>query len=230
MYKVRLDITGETYGFLRAVEYRGKTSHNQAIWSFVCIAPGCGRVVEAPAFHVRNGSKRSCGCATNALKSEGKKKHGIAHTPEYTSYRAMLDRCTNTNNPLFHRYGGRGIAICERWLGVDGPANFYADMGQKPSANHSIERVDNDGNYEPSNCVWATRAEQMQTRSTTRLIEFGGKAMSIAAWERHLGFGLGVVRDRLNRGWPVDEALTRLPSKKRRSGSQSSGGQNQPCL
>ncbi len=215
MYRTRLDISGEIYGQLKAIEFCGKTKHNQAIWTFECTA--CGNVIERPAHVVRNGNTRSCGCVTNALKSKNRATHGLANRPEYSSYRAMLARCFNQKNNLFHRYGGRGITVCDRWVGEDGPTNFFADMGEKPSKGHSIERIDNDGNYCPTNCVWATRSEQMQTRSTTRLIRFDDLEMSIAAWERHLGFGLGVVRDRLNRGWPVELALTRLPSKQRRS-------------
>lgn len=91
--------------------------------------------------------------------------HGKSGTPEHRSWKAMHTRCYNKNNPAYKSYGGRGIKVCDRWRGVMGFSNFYSDMGKRPSLNHSIDRINNDGGYEPDNCRWATKSEQMINRT-----------------------------------------------------------------
>lgn len=208
-YKTRLDITGETYGFLQAIEFKGKTKRNQAVWLFRCIADGCGKEIELPSHQARNGNNKSCGCMANKLKSASKIKHGVANSSVYGSYRAMLHRCYNTENSMYHRYGGRGIKVCSRWLGDQGPANFLADMGEKPSPKHTIERINNDGDYSPDNCRWATMAEQADNRCTTNHVTVDGKTLSPTAWDRNLGNGLNIVGDRIRRGWDHEAAVTK---------------------
>lgn len=212
-YKTRLDITGEVYGFLQAIEFRGKTKWSQAIWLFRCIADGCGREIEVPAHQARNGNNKSCGCMTRKLKLASKITHGASKTSVYGSYKAMLRRCYDTEDAMHHRYGGRGIKVCERWLGDLGAANFLADMGEKPSPEHTIERINNDGNYSPENCRWATRAEQADNRCTTRHVAVDGHTLSQAAWDRHLGNGLNIVGDRIRRGWSKEDAITKPVTK-----------------
>lgn len=204
-YKTRLDLTGQTYGFLQAMEFKGKTPNNQAIWLFRCLAPDCGKVIELPAHQARHGNNKSCGCMTSAMKSKSKMKHGMSATSEYNSYKAMVRRCTNPQMRMYPRYGGRGIAVCGRWTGPDGVANFIADMGLKPTPKHTIERLDNDGPYEPGNCVWATRKEQGINRSTTHLIKVGDTTLCQSDWDATKGASLNIVGDRIRRGWnPVD--------------------------
>lgn len=122
--------------------------------------------------------------------------HGMAHTTEYNIWISMRDRCCNCKDEHFPDYGGRGIRVCERWRKFE---NFYADMGPRPSTGHSIERKDNDGNYEPSNCVWATKKEQARNKRTTVRITFDGQTRPLAEWAEFLGLNYDLLRQRIYR-------------------------------
>jgi hypothetical protein len=138
--------SGQRYGRLTALEFYGRERHGWAIWSFRC---DCGVEFTALAANARFGTTKSCGCART--------KHGMAGTQEYHSWIGMLSRCRDQNNSGYKDYGGRGISVCAKWTKFE---NFLADMGLKPSASHSIDRINNNGNYEPGNCKWSTPKEQ----------------------------------------------------------------------
>lgn len=132
---------------------------------------------------------------------------------ERQSYMQMRQRCLNPNNNRYARYGGRGIRICDRWL--ESFDNFYADMGPRPQGT-SIERRDNDGDYEPNNCRWATPKEQSNNMSRNRYLEHKGKRQTLAQWCRELGLDKGTIRARLRRGWTMNEAFNLNVEKKRK--------------
>lgn len=122
----------------------------------------------------------------------------------------MHQRCTNPKTKRYPRYGGRGIVVCERWR--DFPS-FLEDMGKKPSPAHSIERRNNDGNYEPSNCYWATKSEQNHNKSNNRYVTYRGEVMTLtrAMTIANSGVEMGGLQGRLRRGWPLEEALETPP-------------------
>jgi hypothetical protein len=124
---------------------------------------------------------------------------------EYMSWAHMLDRCRNKNHKWYHRYGGRGIGVSDRWSRSF--AAFMEDMGPRPSPLHTIERVDNDGHYSAENCVWATRAEQGANTSQSQPITFNGKTLSVRGWAREIGIGLSTLRNRLQK-MSTTQALT----------------------
>ena len=132
------------------------------------------------------------------------KTHGMSGTPEYQAWIDMKHRCFNPNNKQYLDYGGRGITVCDRWLNLD---NFLADMGTKPSPKHSLDRIDNNGDYSPKNCKWSTRVEQNNNTRYNRLITIDDVTLTITQWENKMGYGRGVIQGRLNLGWSEYDAV-----------------------
>lgn len=200
------DITGRRFERLLVVSYQGKPRANTSAWLCQC---DCGKTTIVPGRDLRSGHTKSCGCLHLEALLARAVKHGHSRvgkkTQEYNSWRGMKNRCSDPAFIHYDRYGGRGIKVCERWLTFE---NFLADMGPKPTPKHSIERKDNDKDYEPGNCVWATGMEQSENKSNTKIVEFDGKKMSVSKWERLLGFSRSVVQGRLRAGWSVEDSLT----------------------
>lgn len=147
-------------------------------------------------------------------KGSFKKTHGMSFSKEYFSWRCMLARCHNPKDVDYSRYGGRGIKVYEEWK--HSFELFYKDMGPKPSDKHSLDRIDNEGNYGPSNCKWSTALEQSANRRNNIYLELNGKKMLISHWDCYLGGSRGLVSDRLQSGWTIEKALT-TPAKKRKT-------------
>jgi hypothetical protein len=128
----------------------------------------------------------------------GKVQHGHcrkgAHTLTYTSWLGMRDRCNSKNHSEYKRYGARGIRVCERW---DTFANFLADMGERPSRKHSVDRRDSDGHYEPGNCRWATSVEQSRNRKYAKNITLNGETLHALDWAQKLGLSINTIRKRI---------------------------------
>lgn len=131
--------------------------------------------------------------------------HGLSRTRIAKAWRGMIDRCSKPSRDDYQLYGGRGIKVCSRWK--ESLLNFLADMGHPPK-EHSIDRIDNDGNYEPSNCKWSTRAEQARNRRSSKNLSFNGKTQTQAEWAEDLGISQGTLHARLKAGWSLDRALT----------------------
>ncbi len=143
-------------------------------------------------------------------------KHGQALkgkvTSEYSAWHEMRRRCCDPSRPRWIDYGGRGIKICERWR--HNFAAFFQDMGPKPKGRYSLDRINNDGDYEPKNCRWATQQEQMQNTRHTRRIQFNGETLALSEWARRLGLPILTLHSRLVRdGWSVERALTTAAKK-----------------
>ncbi len=148
---------------------------------------------------------KSCGCWRVESPSHAFTTHGMVNSSEYRIWSHIKTRCFNAKSRFYERYGGRGIGMCLAW--VDSFESFYDDMGPRPTPRHSIDRIDNDGHYEPGNCRWATPAQQSANRSTVRNFEFNGVTDSIAGWSRRSGVPYPKLYRRLAAGWPFARAI-----------------------
>lgn len=152
------------------------------------------------------------------MKSGLRLTHGMARrhkvVPEYGVWSGMRDRCENPANNRFHLYGARGISVCERWQQFE---FFYEDMGPRPTAKHSIDRIDNDGNYQPGNCRWITMKEQANNTSANRLLTFNGVTLTLSQWSERLGINVGTLGHRTGRlGWSIERAFSEPVQQGRR--------------
>jgi hypothetical protein len=146
-------------------------------------------------------------------KKHGLVTHGLTKSATYSAWKGMLSRCYNKNNISFKNYGGRGIIVCQRWLIFE---NFLTDMGIRPD-NLTLDRIKNDGNYEPSNCKWASIKEQSNNRRTNRIITFKGQTKTMQQWAEELNIYHHTLRTRLyHLKWSVDRALTTPIRQKRK--------------
>lgn len=141
-------------------------------------------------------------------------KHGMNGTPTYSAWHSMKHRCKNPSSPRFHRYGGRGIRVCERWLEFP---NFLADMGVAPEG-YTLERIDVNGNYEPGNCRWATKAEQMQNTRRTVFVEVDGQRVCLKEACRLRGLNYRTIQSRVNilKMSPQEAVSRQCPGRRRR--------------
>lgn len=173
---------------------------------FVC---ECGNKKIARMSHVRAGTVKSCGCL---LKSVPKKIHGthlLSFTPEFATWQSMVERCTLSHHKAYHRYGGRGITVCDRWLDkTTGFLNFLSDLGSRPE-NTSLDRINNELGYTPENCRWASKKEQANNRCTNVFLTHDGKTMNIKQWSEKTGLSHGCISMRIRLGWSDSDVVTK---------------------
>lgn len=190
---------GQRFGLWVVVADAG-SDHRGRIAAVKC---DCGTEKTLRIYPLLYGRSVSCGCLRAAF-NVSRSVHGQSGSMTWASWRAMRERCSSVKHKNFADYGGRGIAVCSRWSEF---SNFLADMGERPSRGHTIDRIDVNGNYEPSNCRWSTRSEQMRNTRTNRRIEFRGENLTLAEWSKRLGLNHHAVSYRLKH-WPVERALT----------------------
>lgn len=192
-----IDRTGQVFGRL-TVTKRAPNKNGRTMWECLC---SCGEITVVRGEHLKNGKIQSCGC----YSEESHTKHGKTKTPEYHCWIQIKQRCLNEKDKSFINYGGRGIGICDRWR--DSFEFFLFDMGERPTAKHTIERINNDKGYSSDNCKWATRREQVNNRRNTILFTFDGKTQCLKDWCRELDIPYATARNRIKRGQSIKQAL-----------------------
>lgn len=204
------NLTGLKFGRLLVLSLAGKQIQKNGLnvfyWDVEC---DCGSVSKVRSQSLSGGFTASCGCLQRevALSYEGEKTHGLTGSKEYQTWSNMIQRCTNPKHSGFKNYGGRGIRVCERWKRFE---NFFIDMGPKPKPENQIGRRNNNLGYQPDNCVWENRNQQMRNMRRNRLVTFEGVTLCCAEWDEKMKFRPGTVSCRLHRGWSIGRALTAL--------------------
>lgn len=199
----KIDLTGQKFGKLTVIEENGRGKRGEVLWLCVC---DCGNKRNKSASFLRKKSTFSCGCEKKEAAKKAFTSHGLSQTPTYNVWQSMKDRCLNPKNCVYHNYGARGIKVCDRW--INSFENFYSDMGEKPK-HLSIERIDNNGDYEPSNCRWATAREQCANRRRSSHVTIDGETKNISEWSRVSGIGRSTIRRRFDAGITGRRLLSR---------------------
>ena len=196
-----INLIGKRFGQLVVLAYSNKdgTKHK---WLCQC---DCGNKKLINGGNFRNGKTVSCGC----VRLQKTSTHKMSRTKIYKRWHYMLERCNDPNSIRYPSYGGRGIKVCERWLKFE---NFYQDMGDPPDGK-SLNRINNDGDYCPENCEWATPKEQQRNTRLNVNLTLNGKTQCISAWAKELGVNNRTLSGRIESGWSDEEALT-LPVNK----------------
>lgn len=202
------NLTGRKFNRLYVVRKACHRNH-QVYWHCKC---DCGTEREASGYELTKGKVKSCGCLRreNAAKVtlvHGENKGGVKSF-EYGVWCRIRNKCENPNNDRYQYYGARGITVCEHWKASF--ANFLEDMGRAP-LGFSIERKNNNGNYEPDNCIWACPETQANNKRNNRFIECFGRRLTLSQWSRTYGVDCSLILYRIKHGWPVEEAISKSP-------------------
>ena len=198
----RLDLTGQRFGRLVAIKPSGKTKSGNIQWECRC---DCGNTSRPQGSELKNGAVQSCGCLTreNALKASI--KHGFRNTRLYRTWVNMKARCTDAGHQSYRLYGGRGIVICDEWQEFEPFMEWALASGY--SDKLTIERMDVNGNYEPSNCEWIPRNEQASNRRNIIMITKDGETKPLMQWANDLNMSPFTIRNRMRFGWKEEDLL-----------------------
>ena len=205
--------SGDRFGRLTVEELSPIKTSSHIHYRCLC---DCGKRTDVDKYYLLKGSTTSCGCYRTEMNHTFHLIHGLSDTKEYGAWTGAKKRCFNPADKRSKHYMGRGITMCEEWK-KDFSA-FIRDMGPCPEGK-SLDRINNDGNYEPGNCRWATNIEQMNNRGArmTHRLTYQGKTLGLTEWERELGLPFGTVRKRIHRKWSIERTLETpvVPPRKR---------------
>ena len=194
-----VELTGKVFGYLTVIKREGSDNSGRAVWMYKCI---CGKFKTARGKDLVQGKITSCGC----MKGKLNETHGLTNSKIYKTWISMKMRCENKNANGYKNYGGRGIAICEDWK--DNFVSFYKWATENNYKKElSIDRINNDGNYEPSNCRWADRITQQNNTRSNHPITIKGETHNINQWCRIVGLPRTTIKNRLRYGWTGEKLL-----------------------
>lgn len=205
---------GTEFDRLTVEAFVGINAQGKAAYRCRC---ACGQKATALASYLRSGRCRSCGCLAKEMAAQQCRDrlttHGASGHPLFDTWANIMDRCLNPNCSAYPRYGGRGVKVCRRW---QDPRKFFEDMGPKPGAEYSVERINNEGDYKPSNCRWATRKEQARNTPRNVYLTCRGRTMLMVEWAEETGIALKTIHRRLKLGWSHEDALTKPVRRRKR--------------
>lgn len=205
----KINLAGQRFGRWLVLHEAGRANDGTITWICRC---ECGTESAVRGANLRRGVSASCGC----LQRETATQHGMHDHRLYSTWINMLHRCLNPKNKDYQRYGARGITVCQGWADSEtGLANFIADMEPTHEPGMSLDRRDNALGYSPENCTWATATEQNRNRRSNRLITHEGLTLPLAAWSERTGVSEHALKYRIDRGWPISQALSQPVQQKR---------------
>lgn len=197
-----IDLTGQRFTRLLVDKRVANNSRGRAMWQCLC---DCGKTTIVNATSLIGGNTKSCGCMkyeASIANGKAKKRHGMTKSKAWICWDSMLQRCNNPKHKSYPQYGGRGVRVCDHWRVFE---NFYADMGEPDGL--TLDRIDVNGNYEKSNCRWATTKEQGRNMRSNRLLTLHGETHPMAYFTEKYGLSANLIADRLRRGWTVEQAI-----------------------
>lgn len=200
-----IDLTGQKFNRLTVISFHSKLPRGASKWLCRC---DCGKELVALAGNIKKKDGQgttSCGCAHSEIVVRRNFRHGLARSKEYDAWSGAKGRVMNAKNKRFKYYGGRGVKMCDRWL--ESFENFIADMGSCPDGKRSLGRINNDGDYEPSNCRWESHVEQMNNVRTNHMISNDGETLTAAQWSRRTGLNASTILARIRSGVDPSVAL-----------------------
>lgn len=205
------DLTGERFGRLTVVRFDHYSRTGQQYYECKC---DCGNTKLVQASHLQSGNVSSCGCKNSTVTKMPFRHHGLYKTRIHNIWCGIFARCYNPNSPVYDRYGGRGIRVCDEWRDIVNFCDWAYKNGY--SDNLTLDRIDNDGNYEPSNCRWADKYTQSNNRNNIVKYDYKGGKYTITELARMSGINYGTLRTRIKRyGYSIEEAM--IPTKNRNS-------------
>lgn len=204
-----INLAGKHYGRLTVIKLVGKDKHNNALWECKC---SCGNTIVTRGATLRNGRAKSCGCLHKEMTKQLAKnniKHNRSGTRLYRIWQNMKSRCYYKQNNRYRSYGARGIKVCNEWQ-HDFQAFYNWAMNNNYKDNLTIDRIDVDGDYEPSNCKWSTNLEQARNKRSTKIYTVNGEDHCLSEWCEMLKLNYNTVQTRLHRNWSIERALELL--------------------
>lgn len=208
-----VNLTGMRFGRLLVLKRVENDKHGASQWLCKC---DCGKEHIAQAKSLKNGAIKSCGCLAIERRREACKisnsTHKLSKTRLYRVWAGMKQRCLDPKHRHYQAYGGKGIKVCADWLSFEPFHDWAIANGYDANAKRgecTLDRIDNNGNYEPSNCKWATVKEQANNKRTNRYIEYNGETHTIAEWAQIIGISKNALWERLRRKWTIEQALTK---------------------
>lgn len=212
-----MDRTGYVFGRVTVLGLHTSATRKKVRWLCRC---ACGRVMARDLCALASGRTKSCGCRFKDTPPSNF-THGLSKTRAYRTWRQMLDRCYLRTSRSYRLYGARGIRVCARWRRSF--TAFMIDMGPKPTSEHSIDRINNDGDYKPSNCRWATRTQQANNTRRTRFVYYRGERLPASVVAARVGIQGRTLLARLARGVPIERALAVGPGAVRHLAREGGG-------